>query len=91
MELGSQTLYEQFEEVISRDNKLEIHEFMNSQNISDVADLINDYEEFSIQIITSLSTNRAASRARKGITVVPVQFRAAGRPNLGQIGNRSRN
>lgn len=61
MELGSQTLHEQFEEVISRDDKLEIHEFMNSQNISDVADLIAEYEEYSMQIISSLSTNRAAS------------------------------
>ena len=35
MELATQNLQEQFEEVISRDNKLEIYEFMNSQNISD--------------------------------------------------------
>jgi len=61
MELATQNLQEQFEEVISRDNKLEIYEFMNSQNISDVADLINEYEDYSVQIITTLSTNRAAS------------------------------
>jgi magnesium transporter len=61
MELGIQNLHEQFEEVISRDNKLEMYEFMNSQNISDVAELINEYEDYSVQIITTLSTNRAAS------------------------------
>lgn len=61
MELVHLSLHEQFEEVISRDDKLEIHEFMNRQNISDVADLINEYEDYSVQIITSLSTNRAAS------------------------------
>jgi magnesium transporter len=61
MELGIQNLHEQFEEVISRDNKLEMYEFMNSQNISDVANLINEYEDYSVQIITTLSTNRAAS------------------------------
>jgi magnesium transporter len=61
MELVQLSLHEQFEEVISRDDKLEIHKFMNRQNISDVADLINEYEDYSVQIITSLSTNRAAS------------------------------
>jgi magnesium transporter len=61
MELGHQTIQEQFEDVISRDHKLEIHEFLNSQNISDVADLINEYEDYAVQIISSLSTNRAAS------------------------------
>ena len=61
MELGHQTIQEQFEDVIFRDHKLEIHEFMNRQNISDVADLINEYDDYAVQIISSLSTNRAAS------------------------------
>jgi magnesium transporter len=61
MELDNLSMQDQFEEVISRDDKLEIQEFLNSQNISDVCDLINDYEEYAVQIIASLSTNRAAS------------------------------
>ncbi len=71
MELGHQTIQEMFEDVISRDNKLEIHEFLNRQNISDVADLISDYEDYGVQIISSLSTNRAASTFK--ILDFPVQ------------------
>jgi magnesium transporter len=71
MELGSQTLHEQFEEVISRDNKLEIHEFMNRQNISEVADLIAEYGDYRLQIISTLSTNRAAGTFK--ILDFPVQ------------------
>jgi magnesium transporter len=71
MELGHQTIQERFEDVISRDHKLEIHEFLNSQNISDVADLINENDDYAVQIISSLSTNRAASTFK--ILDFPVQ------------------
>jgi len=73
MELESRSLQEQFEEVIERDNKLEIHDFLNNQNISEVCDLINDYDEYGVQIIASLSTNRAASTFK--ILDVPMQKR----------------
>jgi magnesium transporter len=73
MELESLSLHEKFEEVIFRDDKLEIQDFLNSQNISDVCDLINDYEEYEVQIIASLSTNRAASTFK--ILDFPVQKR----------------
>ncbi|HEX5668520.1 MAG TPA: magnesium transporter [Chitinophagaceae bacterium] len=73
MELESLSLQEKFEEVISRDDKLEIQDFLNNQNISDVCDLINDYEEYEVQIIASLSTNRAASTFK--ILDFPVQKR----------------
>ena len=73
MELESLSLHEKFEEVISRDDKLEIQDFLNNQNISDVCDLINDYEEYEVQIIASLSTNRAASTFK--ILDFPVQKR----------------
>ena len=39
------TLQQRFEEVIASEDKLAIHEFLNHQNISDVADLIYEYEE----------------------------------------------
>ncbi|WP_336515604.1 magnesium transporter [Pollutibacter soli] len=55
------TLQEQFEEVIREDDKLKIQEFLNSRNISEVAELINDNEEQAPSIIASLSVHRAAS------------------------------
>lgn len=55
------TLQEQFEEVIREDDKLKIQEFLNSRNISEVAELINDNEEQAASIIASLSVHRAAS------------------------------
>jgi magnesium transporter len=73
MELESRSLQEQFEDIIIRDNKLEIQEFLNNQNISEVCDLINDYDEYDVQIIASLSTNRAASTFK--ILDFPVQKR----------------
>lgn len=73
MELENLSIQDQFEEVISRDDKLEIQDFLNSQNISDVCDLINDYEAYAVQIIASLSTNRAASTFK--ILDFPVQKR----------------
>jgi magnesium transporter len=73
MELESLSLQEKFEEVIARDDKREIQDFLNNQNISDVCDLINDYEEYEVQIIASLSTNRAASTFK--ILDFPVQKR----------------
>jgi len=71
MEAGSQTLQEQFEEVISRDEKLEIHDFLNSLNISDVAELISGYDDFRLQIISTLSVNRASGTFK--ILDFPVQ------------------
>lgn len=61
METGELTIQEQFEEVIREDDKLKIQEFLNTQNISDVAALIGDNEEYAAQIISSLSVHRAAS------------------------------
>lgn len=61
METEELSLQEQFEEIIREDDKLKIQEFLNSQNISDVAALIEDNEDFAAQIIFSLSVHRAAS------------------------------
>jgi len=54
-------IQEQFEEVIASEDKLRIQEFLNDQNISDVANLIYDNENFESQIISHLSLHRAAS------------------------------
>ncbi len=55
------TLEEQFESVIATDDKLAIREFLNEQNISEVADLVYAYPDYEAQIIASLSINRAVA------------------------------
>lgn len=54
------SLQEQFEEIIASENKLLIQEFLNQQNISDVAELIYENEGYETQIISHLSIHRAA-------------------------------
>ena len=54
-------LQQLFEEAISSENKLTIREFLNDQNISDVATLVYENEEYETQIISHLSIHRAAS------------------------------
>ena len=54
------SIQQQFEEVIASDNQLAIQEFLNDQNISDVADLIYENEDYECQIISLLSIHRAA-------------------------------
>ncbi len=55
------SLNEQFESLIHLEDKLRIREFLNNQNISDVAELVDEYDEFASQIIGNMSTHRAAS------------------------------
>jgi magnesium transporter len=61
LEPDDMSLQQQFEEVIASEDKLKIKEFLNHQNISDVANLIYDNEDFETQIISHLSMHRAAS------------------------------
>jgi magnesium transporter len=60
-EVETLSIKEQFESIIHTEDKLRIREFLNNQNISDVAELVNEYEEYSSQIVGSMSTHRAAS------------------------------
>ncbi|RYD77063.1 MAG: magnesium transporter [Sphingobacteriales bacterium] len=60
-QLDEISLQQQFEEVIASEDKLAIQDFLNNQNISDVAELIYDNEEYETQIISHLSIHRAAS------------------------------
>ena len=55
------SLQEQFEILITREDKLEIREFLNHQNIADVADLVYEFPDFESQIIAHMSVHRAAS------------------------------
>ncbi|MCW3090588.1 MAG: Mg/Co/Ni transporter MgtE [Ferruginibacter sp.] len=61
LELEEITLQQQFEEVIASEDKLRIKDFLNHQNISDVANLIYENENYESQIISHLSLHRAAS------------------------------
>jgi magnesium transporter len=54
------SLQQQFEEVIASEDKLAIKDFLNNQNISDVANLIYDNKDYETQIIAHLSIHRAA-------------------------------
>jgi magnesium transporter len=54
-------LKEQFEELMSREDKLEIQEFLNNQNISDVAELVYEFPDYESQILANMSVHRAVS------------------------------
>ena len=73
LELEEISLQQRFEEVIASENKLAIQDFLNHQNISDVANLIYDNEDYESQIISHLSIHRAASVFK--ILELPVQKR----------------
>ncbi len=60
LEMDDISLQQQFEEIIASENKLAIQEFLNDQNISDVAELIYDNTDYESQIISHLSIHRAA-------------------------------
>lgn len=55
------SIQQQFEEAIASEDRLQIQEFLNNQNISDVAALIYENEDDETRIISSLSLHRAAS------------------------------
>ena len=61
LDSGEITLQERFDEVIISEDQLAVREFLNEQNISDVANLLYDNPEFETQIISHLSIHRAAS------------------------------
>jgi magnesium transporter len=60
LELDEPTMQEQFLEVVQSDDVLRIKEFLNQQNISDVAELINKYPDYESQIVANMSVHRAA-------------------------------
>lgn len=61
LELEQPSLQEQFESVIQTEDKLQIRDFLNHQNISDVADLVYEFPDYESQIIANMSVHRAAS------------------------------
>ena len=61
LEIEQPDIKEVFEQLIATEDKLAIQDFLNDQNISDVAELINDYPEYESQIVANMAINRAAS------------------------------
>ncbi|MBK5271733.1 MAG: magnesium transporter [Bacteroidia bacterium] len=61
LELNQLSLQEQFESVIKTEDKLRIRDFLDDQNISDVAALVDEFEEYESNIIANMSLHRAAS------------------------------
>jgi magnesium transporter len=60
-ETEKESLLEEFLEVIQNEEVLRIREFLNQQNISDVAELIYEYPEYESKIISNMSVHRASS------------------------------
>ena len=53
LELDEPTMQEQFLEVVQSDDVLRIKEFLNQQNISDVAELISTHPDYESQILAN--------------------------------------
>jgi magnesium transporter len=60
-EIKDSDLELQFLEIIQTDNASVFHEFLDSQNISDVAELVNEFPDHEAKIISNLSVHRAVS------------------------------
>ncbi len=60
-ELEIPDINEQFKEIIATEDKLQIREFLNDQNISDIVELIYELEDYASQIIGNMSIHRAAA------------------------------
>lgn len=61
LETEKPDLKEEFLAVVQEEEMLRIREFLNDQNISDVAELINEFPDYEHQIIANMSMHRAAS------------------------------
>jgi magnesium transporter len=61
LELEQHTIGEQFEAVIKTEDKLQIRDFLDDQNISDVAKLVEEFSDYESSIIANMSVHRAAS------------------------------
>jgi len=59
-ELEQLSINEQFEQLIASNDTVALRNFLDDQNISDVAELIYEYEDNEAQIISNMSINRAA-------------------------------
>jgi len=63
-EIEKISIQDQFKELLAVNDDAGIKEFLDEQNISDVADLIDENEEYETYIISHLSIHRAAALFR---------------------------
>jgi magnesium transporter len=61
VEIEEENLQDQFTAIIQTDDVLAIREFLNNQNISEVAELIGDNPEYAGKIVSNMSIHRASS------------------------------
>ena len=61
MEQTQVVLAAEFEAVLAEKEAVKLHAFLDDQNISEVAELVERYPEEDTTIIASMSTHRAAS------------------------------
>jgi len=61
LEPENESATEQFLAIIQSEDVLQIQEFLNNQNISEVAELIDEFPEYEAQIIGNMSIHRASS------------------------------
>src|ERR1022692_801403 len=73
LEFENTIMLEHFLEIVQGNDVLSLKEFLDDQNISDVAKLIDEYPEYEQQIIDNLSIQRAASTFK--ILDLPTQKR----------------
>lgn len=60
LEQQLEDLKQQFEELLEINDMLEIRQFLDDQNISDVAELVYEYPEYESSIIANMSIHRAS-------------------------------
>lgn len=56
----NEELKQGFEEVLQKNDPIEIRHFLDDQNISDVADLVYDYPDYESNILAGMSVHRAS-------------------------------
>ena len=59
--MALEILKEKVEAILESGDRKELHEFLDHQNISDVADLIDEMPDYNSRIISAMSVHRAAS------------------------------
>ena len=59
IQLEQTRLREQFESILKEGDKNQLRDFLDDQNISDVADLVEEYADHEGHIVASMSTHRA--------------------------------
>ncbi len=61
LETDQENIKDRFLNMLSKDDVLETREFLNQQNISDVAFLIDELSDYAAKIVSNMSIHRASS------------------------------